>query len=72
MKTISNKELNGTTGGFGWGSLYRAEAFANAINGYPPAVPVAADPYAAPYAVPVYGGWGGGWGGRGGFRGFRR
>jgi hypothetical protein len=70
MKTIKLKDLNVTTGGFGWGGFYRAEALASAINGYPPVAPVApAYPYAVPYAAPVYGGWGGGWGGgRGGFR----
>jgi hypothetical protein len=66
MKTIKSQDLKVTTGGFGWGGFYRAEALANAINGYPPAV-APAYPYAVPYAAPVYGGWGG-WGGRG----FRR
>lgn len=65
MKTIKLKDLNVTTGGFGWGGFYRAEALANAINGYPPVAP--AYPYAVPYAAPVYGGWGG-WGGGRGFR----
>jgi hypothetical protein len=68
MKTIKLKDLNVTTGGFGWGGFYRAEALASAINGYPP--PVAPAPYYG-YGYPVgpvgYGGWGG-WGGGRGFR----
>ncbi len=69
MKTIKLKDLNVTTGGFGWGGFYRAEAFANAINGYPPVAAPYAAPYAVPYAAPVgFGGWGGGWGGGRGFR----